>query len=81
MPEGPQVRKLRKCEQGELFPLPPHRWQGIGELEALGEECARKAVEFRDAYANDPRAARAMFNALLLFGTAEILRRRGYPHP
>lgn len=81
MPEGQEVTKLRKGQQGELFPAPAHRWQGIGELEAMGEDCARKAVEFRDAYANDPRAARAMFNAILLFGTAEILRRRGYPHP
>ncbi len=67
--------------QLELFPRPAHQFQTLADLDAMGVELCATAKELHDACPADPRATRAMFNALLLFGTAEILRRRGYPHP
>lgn len=78
MPERAAVS--RKRGQLELFPAPAHRWQGLAEIDAIGEELVGKAVELHQACPADPRATRALFNALVMFGTAEVLKRRGYPH-
>lgn len=64
--------------QLDLFPAEPHRYQTLADLDALGvEQCAR-AKELHDAFPADPRATRALFNALMMFGTIEILKRRGW---
>jgi hypothetical protein len=66
--------------QLDLFPPPAHRWQTLTELDAIGEKACQVAQELHAACPDDPRATRALFNALVMFGAAEILKRRGYPH-
>jgi len=74
MPEGQEVT----AHQLELFAREPHHFQTLADLDAIGVELCAKAKELHDAYPHDPRASRALFNALLMFGTVEVLKRRGW---
>lgn len=65
-----------KRGQLELFPVPAHRWQSVDDIEAMGERAAAQAQQFHADYPNDPRATRAAFSAMILFGAAEVLRQR-----
>lgn len=64
--------------QLELFPRPAHQYQTLADLDALGVELCATAKELHDACPADPRATRALFSALTLFGTIEVLKRRGW---
>lgn len=76
MPEGQEVKKPKG--QLELFPRPAHQFQTLAELDAMGVELCATAKELHDACPADPRATRALFNALVLFGTVGVLQRRGW---
>jgi hypothetical protein len=74
------VTKHKGPRQPDFFPPPAHRYQSLDELDAIAVKCAEKAKELHDDYRHDPRAARALFNAFIIWGAIEILKKRGYPN-
>ena len=68
----------RKLGQLDLFPPPAWKPQSIADLDAEGVKCCQAALDFHAAYPNDPRATRAAYSALMIFGAIEILKQRGH---
>jgi hypothetical protein len=68
----------RRLGQLDLFPRPAYRPQSLADLDAIGEKLVGEALAFHAAFADDPRATRACYSALIIFGAIEVLRRRGH---
>lgn len=56
----------------------PYRPQTLADLDRVGEQAAEKARELHEACPADSRAVRAAHSALIIFGTIEVLKRRGH---